>query len=136
MEASPHDHFPLPTDLRKRVIKAVDGGMSCRSAAKQFGVAPSTAIKWVDRWRRTGSREALPQGGDRRSWRIAQYADEVLARIEATPDITPNGLADWLEEAHGLKISHVAVWRMLKRHDVTCKKRELHTVFPIEFSTH
>lgn len=115
---------PLSTDLRKRLISAVDGGMSCRSAARQFGVAPSTAIKWVDRWRRTGSYEALPQGGDRHSWRIEQYADEVLAQIEATPDITLNELADWLEETHGLKISHVAVWRMLKRHDVTYKKKQ------------
>ena len=38
----------LSDDLRRRVVAAVvDGGMSRRGAAKQFGVAPSTAIKWV-----------------------------------------------------------------------------------------
>ena len=45
---------PLSNDLRDRLVSAVDGGLSRRSAAKHFGVAPSTAIKWVDRWHRTG----------------------------------------------------------------------------------
>ena len=41
---------PLSNDLRRRVVRAVvDGGMSRRSAAKRFGVAPSTAIKWGQR---------------------------------------------------------------------------------------
>ena len=38
--------YHFSSDLRERVINAVDGGMSCRSAAKQFGIAASTAIKW------------------------------------------------------------------------------------------
>ena len=35
---------PLSDDLRRRVVRAVDDGMSRRGAAKRFG---STAIKWV-----------------------------------------------------------------------------------------
>ena len=35
---------PLSKDLRQRLIAAVEGGQSCRSAAKRFGVAASTAI--------------------------------------------------------------------------------------------
>ena len=38
---------PLSDDLRRRVVRAVDNGMSRRGAAKRFGIAPSTAIKWV-----------------------------------------------------------------------------------------
>ena len=38
---------PLSDDLRRRVVAAVDGGMSRRAAAKRFGIAVSTAIKWV-----------------------------------------------------------------------------------------
>ena len=37
---------PLSMDLRSRLLGAVDAGMSCRSAADRFGVAPSTAIRW------------------------------------------------------------------------------------------
>ena len=57
---------PLSNDLRRRVVTAVvDGGMSRRGAARRFGIAPSTAIKWVHAWRRTGSWRPRAQGGDR-----------------------------------------------------------------------
>ncbi|WP_425402313.1 helix-turn-helix domain-containing protein, partial [Inquilinus limosus] len=42
-------------DIRDRLVRAVDGGMTRRSAAKRFGVAASTAIKWVEQWQRTGA---------------------------------------------------------------------------------
>ena len=42
---------PLSIDLRERVLAAVAGGRSRRAAAERFGVAPSTAIKWVATWR-------------------------------------------------------------------------------------
>ena len=39
---------PYSMDLRERlVLAAIDDGMSCRSAAVRFGVAPSTTIRWV-----------------------------------------------------------------------------------------
>jgi transposase len=41
-------------DLRERVVKALAAGASARSAALRFGVAPSSAIKWVARWRVRG----------------------------------------------------------------------------------
>jgi transposase len=47
----------LSNDLRGRVIDAVEGGLSRRAAVERFGVAVSTAIKWVGRWRKTGSRQ-------------------------------------------------------------------------------
>ena len=47
---------PLSNDLRCQVVTAVvDGGMSRRGAARRFGIAPSTTIKWVRAWQRTGS---------------------------------------------------------------------------------
>jgi len=61
---------PLSHDLRERLVLAVEGGMSRRSAAHRFGVAASTAIKWVERWRRLGHVEPRAQGGDNRSHRI------------------------------------------------------------------
>ena len=40
---------PYSLDLRKRVVAAIEGGMSRNRAAKQFGVAISTAIGWMKR---------------------------------------------------------------------------------------
>ena len=46
---------PLSNDLRQRVVAAVADGMSRRAAAERFGIGASTAIKWVQQWRKTGS---------------------------------------------------------------------------------
>ena len=113
---------PLSIDLRERLISAVEGGMSRRAAAERFGVAASTAIKWVDQWRRTGDVQPRPQGGDFRSQRIEAHADEVLALIEEMPDITLDEIALHLHEAHGLKVAPSTVWRLLDRHGMTFKK--------------
>lgn len=113
---------PLSKDIRERLILAVEGGMSRRSAARRFGVAPSTAIKWFDQWRRTGSVEPLAQGGDHRSHRIERHAEEILTMVEGTPDMTLAELAEHLNEAHGLKVSQSMVWRLLDRHGLTFKK--------------
>ena len=113
---------PLSIDLRERLISAVEGGMSRRSAAARFGIAISTAIKWVDQWRRTGDIRPRPQGGDYRSQRIEAHAGEILALVEETPDITLNEIALHLHETHGLKVAQSTVWRLLDRHGMTVKK--------------
>ena len=113
---------PLSIDLRERLISAVEGGMSRRAAAERFGVAASTAIKWVDQWRRTGDVRPRPQGGDFRSHRIEAHANEVLALIEDTPDITLDEIALYLHDTHGLKVAPSTVWRLLDRHGMTFKK--------------
>jgi|CXWL01.1.fsa_nt_gi hypothetical protein len=63
----------LSGDLRTRLIKAVEGGLSCRAAADRFGVSPASAVRWVRAWRDTGVKTAKKQGGDRRSGRIEAY---------------------------------------------------------------
>jgi transposase len=51
-------------DLRDRVIDALIGGkMSRRGAAARFGVSLPSAIKWVPRFERTGSRKAARMPG-------------------------------------------------------------------------
>lgn len=112
----------LSIDLRTRLVSAVEGGMSRRAAAKRFGVAASTAIKWFDQWRRTGSVEPRPRGGDRRSDRIEAHADEVLGLVDETPDITLEELAAHLDEVRGLRVAPSTVWRLLDRRGLTFKK--------------
>jgi transposase len=92
---------PLSNDIRERLVSAVDSGLSRRSAARRFGVAASTAIKWVDQWRRTGDVGPRPQGGDHRSHRIEAHAEEILALVNEMPDITLGEIAAQLDEGHG-----------------------------------
>lgn len=113
---------PLSKDLRERLVSAVENGQSRRAAARRFGVAASTAIKWVDRWRREGRIEAKPLGGDRHSHRMEAHADEVLALVEETPDITLAEIAAHLEGVHGLRVALSTIWRLLDRHGQTFKK--------------
>lgn len=113
---------PLSKDLRKRLISAVEGGQSRRAAARRFGVAASTAVKWVADWRREGRVEAKPLGGDRHSHRMEAHAADILALVDETPDITLTEIAGHLEEAHGLRVAQSTVWRLLDRHGLTFKK--------------
>ena len=78
---------PYSSDLRRRVLDAVDGGSSARQAAARFGVGVATAIRWVRRWRETGERTARKQGHPIRSKLDAHEADH-LGLIEETVDIT------------------------------------------------
>ena len=112
----------LSKDIRERVVSAVEAGMTRRSAAKRFGVAPSTAIKWVDRWRRTGDIGPRPRGGDHRSHRIEAYAEEILTLIVGAPDTTLAELAEHLEETHGVVAAQSTIWRLLDRRGMTFKK--------------
>ena len=57
----------LSNDLRERVIREVDGGASARASADMFSVSPSSAVKWVRRWRDTGSFAPSLTRGHRRS---------------------------------------------------------------------
>ncbi len=113
---------PLSNDIRERLVSAVEGGLSRRCAAERFGVAASTAIKWVDQWRRTGDVGPRPQGGDHRSHRIETHAEEIMAMIEEMPDITLGELVAHLDEVHGLTVAQSTVWRLLDRHGMTFKK--------------
>jgi transposase len=109
-------------DLRSRLLAAVDDGMSCRAAAERFGVAPSTAIRWQAQRRETGDFAPKPQGGDMRSRRVEERAEDILAVWEARKDISLEELRLALVEV-GLTISVAGLHRFLVRHGMTRKKR-------------
>jgi transposase len=77
---------PYSHDLRERVVRAVEAGASCHEAAATFEVGVSSAIRWVARWRQTGSVAAKPTGGKRSP--LDAHKDWLLALIAAEPDLT------------------------------------------------
>ena len=48
-------------DVRARVFEAISANSSLRDAGRQFGVAPSTAVGRVDRYRSLGDTTARRQ---------------------------------------------------------------------------
>ena len=78
----------LSVDLRKRVVAAVDGGISRNQAAARFGVSIASAVRWCQLKRRQGDISPKRQGGDRKSGRIESEAPFILATIRKEPDIT------------------------------------------------
>ena len=112
----------LSTDLRTRVIAAVEGGLSRRAAAERFGIGVATAIRWVRTFRTTGAVGASPKGGDLRSHRIEAHREVLLRAITDQVDITIAELAELLAREHGLRVARSTVWRFLNRHGMTFKK--------------
>jgi transposase len=104
-------------DLRDRVIDAVvRGGMSRRAAAR-FGVSESSAIKWVQRFERSGSRAASKMGGYLRP-RLEPHREFLEALRTEKSDITLQALCDRLLAECGVRAD-----RFFRRIGVTLKKR-------------
>jgi transposase len=116
----------LSMDIRKKVMKAIEGGASRRKAATRFDIGPATAVRWAKRALTTGDVAPLKMGGDRRSQRIEAHADFLLAQIEEKPDMTIMELREKIRERHGLGFGYGTVWRFLARHGITRKKKTGH----------
>src|SRR5260370_7479175 len=112
---------PYSEGLRKRVVGAVDGGMSRRRAAGVFGVGISTVVNWVRRWRDTGSVAAKAMGGDHNS-RLKGERAWLLERIEAVPDLTLEEIRLALQE-RGIIVGYGTVWRFFPRGGLSFKKK-------------
>ena len=104
-----------------RVVAAVEsGGLSCNQAAKQFGVAISTAIGWVRRLRQTGSVAPGKMGGHRPKAISGEHRVWLLQRIKR--DFTLRGLVAELAE-RGLKVDYRSVWEFVHAEKLSFKKK-------------
>lgn len=111
---------PLSNDLRERVVGAIATGESCRSAAARFGVAVSSAVKWSQRHRATGSVAPGKMGGHRKHM-LEPYRAFIAERINQTPQLSLHRLKEELA-GRGVKVSHDTVWRFLRREGLRFKK--------------
>ena len=107
------------SDLRERVIEAVDEGATRREAAERFGVSVASAVRWHQFWRDDGRIAAKRYGGSRSA--LEDCAEEILALIEEQPDATLNEIVAAMHKRR-LPGSRTALVRFLKRHGITSKK--------------
>jgi transposase len=107
-------------DLRERVIEAVEMGSSRHEAADRFEVSVSSAVKWLQRWRESGTAAPKPRGGSISP--LEKCATRVLAVIAEHPDLT---LVETVAELRRQRIrtSKSALSRFFARHGITFKKK-------------
>ena len=108
--------------LRSRLVAAVAGGLSRRSAAERFGVSATSAVRCVQAVTTAGTVEAKPQGGDTRSHRIEAFSSVILAVVAAQKDISLIKLTDLLRTEYGTSFRARNVLRCLDRQGMTFKK--------------
>lgn len=109
------------TDLRARLLGAIDAGLPHAEAARLFGVCPRTIVRWRRRWRTTGAVAARPRPG--RPPRIGPaQAAALAAQVSAAPDATLNQhCAGWAQE-QGVRVSIATMSRVIRRLGITVKK--------------
>ena len=111
---------PYPMELRERAVRFVNAGESRHAVAARLGVSASCVIKWLARYRRTGSVKPGKMGGHVPLKIAGEHRQWVLARI-AGGDVTLQGLADGLAE-RGLKVDYRTMWNFVHREGKSFKK--------------
>ena len=109
---------PYSSDLRERVVEAVDEGATRLEAAERFGVSVSSAVRWHQAWRETGTFEAKSCGGSCSP--LDDYAEEILALVEEQDDRTLDEIVVAMRR-HRIPGSRTALFRFLARRGITHK---------------
>src|SRR6266566_1371383 len=110
---------PYSDDLRERVIEAVEAGASRREAAEDYRLSASSAVRWLQRWRKTGSARAKSSGGSTSP--LEKCANWLLALVAKQPDLTLDEVVAAMRK-RGIPGSRTAVWRFFDRRDIGFKK--------------
>lgn len=109
-------------DLRERIVGAIEGGQSCRSAARRFGVSAATAVRLAQRKAQTGSLAPARQGRPVGSGQLAAHVEALVSWVDAAGDITMPELAARLLATHGVKAHPASLSRLLIQQGFTVKK--------------
>jgi len=105
-------------DLRKRVLRASDGGMSAAAVAARYDVSLAWVYRLVQRRRETGSIEPRKQTKFRGRALSSDQEVRLVALITARPDAT---LAE-LQHALPTRAALSTLWRTIDRLGLTVKK--------------
>lgn len=110
------------TDLRQRIVAAVQVGDAKSVVARRFCVERSTVRRYLQQWARTGSLEAKPIPGATPAIPREEYP-ALLRQLTTLPDATlATHCARW-EQEQGKRISISTMSRAQRRAGWTRKKR-------------
>ncbi len=103
------------TDLRSRVLAAVEAGESPEAVAQRFAVGRSTVYRWVTAAREEGRRTAKRQGGGPKPVISGAVAAALRGMLEETNHLTLAECRDRLAAETGLRVHRWTVGRALRR---------------------
>src|SRR5947209_264584 len=110
------------SDLRSKILAAVDGGMSKAAAARLFGISRATIKRYVALRRETGSLDPRPRPGKAPTFSRA-YDPLLWAQLDAYPDATLEEHCRLWGEQQGMGVSTATMSRAISRLGWTRKKR-------------
>lgn len=106
-------------DLRKRVVEAIDEGLSTREAARRFSIGISTSGAWYRAWRSSGRLEPGRQGKPKVS-KLDVHEAFILALVDTDErDITLAEIAKHLEAERGIKASLTTIHEFFAKRGIT-----------------
>ena len=114
---------PLSLDIRHRFQALHREGHSAREIGRRLLISAATAVRYAACLRNTGN--LMPTANSRRQGhgRLVPYEDFFTELVEQDPDITLKELQAALLEAHGVQASLSGIDVVLRRLDLTYKKR-------------
>jgi transposase len=113
---------PYSEDLRWRVVRAVDGEMSRREAARVFEVSLPTIKRWLRQRRERGDLAPRPIPGPPALKRDA-LLEALPARLVEQADATLEEHCSWWHERSGVEVSTATMSRAITALAWTRKKR-------------
>jgi transposase len=120
---------PYSTDLRTKIVNAVEEGGSIRKVAQRFAVGKNLVQKLVTQMRVEGHIMPHKQGGTAIS-PVLQYQDQLLAIFEHKTDATLKEYCELLADLTGLWVSQATMCRTFQKLNLPIKKKRSVVVKP------
>ena len=108
-------------DLRLRIFRAIDSGMTKAAVARRFDVSLSTVKRYVTQ-REVGFDQPKGVPGPKPRIGPDDFA-AVEAQVRARPDATLAEHATAWQQASGVAVSQWTIGRVIRRLELTRKKR-------------
>lgn len=114
---------PYSNDLRRRIVEAYDSGeYSLDEVAELFSVSPATVKNFVRRNRLTGSADALPHAGGRKSALNEKARNFLCELVRQNNDLTLAQLCRRVKARHKKPVSVPTIGRLLQTMGLPRKK--------------
>ena len=114
---------PLSPDILNRFHVLHRAGLSAREIGRCLLIFAATAVRFADRLRRTEDLTPARHSQRQGHGRLVPFEGFFAELVEQDPDITLKELQAALVEAHGVQASLSGIDVVLRRLDLTYKKR-------------